>query len=93
MRIDNTNAAIRPTTDNPLPGSLPLRDGELSAPPSAKPREGFAPTSDLAKLLQQLRELPEVREDVVYEVKFRILSGELDGPDASSDTADQIVPN
>lgn len=91
MRIDNTNATIRPATDNPLPGSLPLREGELVAPASAKPLEGFAPTSDLSQLLKQLRELPAIREDVVYDVKFRILSGELDGPDANADTAERIA--
>jgi hypothetical protein len=91
MRIDNTNGTIRPATDNPLPGSLPLREGELAAPASTKPLAVFAPTSDLSKLLQQLRDLPEIRQDVVYDVKFRILSGELDGPDASTEAAEQIA--
>jgi hypothetical protein len=91
MRIDNTNSIIRPSPENPLPGSVALREGEGVSTAKATPAEGFAPTSDLAKLLQALRELPEVREEVVYDVKFRILSGELDGPDAAADAGEQIV--
>lgn len=51
----------------------------------------FSPTSDLTRLLQAVRDLPEVRTDVVHDVSSRAAAGELFTPQAAADTASGIL--
>ena len=61
---------------------------------SAAPAEGagsFTPTPDLARLLDAVRGLPDVRDDVVQDVSARLAAGELHTPAAAAETAAAIV--
>lgn len=51
----------------------------------------FAPTTDLAKLLAAVKELPDVRADVVDEVAGRVGTGELLTQIVASETAQAAI--
>jgi hypothetical protein len=47
----------------------------------------FTPTSELASLLAAVKQAPDVRTDAVESAAARLASGELDTPEAATDTA------
>ncbi len=93
MRIDSTTSP----TPAPLPsdgatgvtsaGSAERTAGKAGEAPRPAPESRFAPTVDLARLLEAVRQTPDIRTDVVDAVKARIASGELATPAAAQETA------
>lgn len=93
MRIDSTTSP----TPAPLPsdvatgvisaGSTERTAGKAAEAPRPVPESRYAPTVDLARLLEAVRQTPDIRTDVVDGVKVRIASGELATPAAAQETA------
>ena len=93
MRIDSTSV----NTPTPLPA--PLEGGSKVTAGKGTVREGesapattaFSPTADLSKLLELVRQVPEVRADVVQDVTARAAAGELTTRAAATDTAAALL--
>jgi hypothetical protein len=95
MRIDPTNtystspAGGSSSSIGQTPTAKPLsRDGEVASTGSTN---GFAPTGDLARLLSAVKELPDVRADLVQDVASRVASGEVLTQAAATDTAAALL--
>lgn len=93
MRIDSTSV----NTPTPLPvlleggskltaGKGAVREGEGTPAATA-----FSPTADLSKLLDLVRQTPDVRAEVVRSVTARAAAGELDTRAAAIDTATTLL--
>jgi hypothetical protein len=93
MRIEQTGVS----SPTPLPvtlesgskvGSLKtaVRDAE-----AAQADASFTPTADLSKLLELVRQVPDVRTDLVQEVSARAAVGELTSREAATDTAAALL--
>lgn len=57
------------------------------AKPVVEKKSSFAPTTDLTQLLAAVKQLPDVRADVVQSVTARAAAGELTTTAAAQDTA------
>ncbi|QEL13786.1 hypothetical protein [Limnoglobus roseus] len=57
------------------------------AKPATEAKTSFAPTTDLSQLLAAVKQLPDVRGDVVQSATARLNNGELSTPAAAQDTA------
>jgi hypothetical protein len=94
MRVDsqanlnlsvNTTAANRPSEATPTPttrtaeGTAPLVDSQ------------FTQTPDLQRLLAAVKEQPDVRTELVADVKDRLVAGELQTQQAAIDTAQALL--
>lgn len=89
MRVDSaTNFTPISTPATPAAGKAPPRDAETAAPAADS---GFSPTGDLSRLLQLVKEIPDVRGEVILEVLNRSTSGELTSPQAAIDTAAAVA--
>ncbi len=79
----------RPTTSEALSAEQTQRvaSSASEAKPAAEPQTSFAPTTDLSQLLAAVKQLPDVRDDVVQGVADRLTSGELATPAAAQETA------
>jgi hypothetical protein len=93
MRIDATNVNTPPP-----PVSVPDGGSKVSAAKvpagdggGADALGGFSPTPDLAKLLALVKEVPEVRGELVQEVLERASVGELNTRTAATDTASAML--
>jgi hypothetical protein len=93
MRIEPTNV----NTPAPLPaqleggskvtaGKVTVREGD-----TAQATTAFSPTADLSKLLELVRQVPDVRADVVQDVTTRTAIGELATRTAATDTAAALL--
>jgi hypothetical protein len=51
----------------------------------------FTLTSELASLLSAVKQTPDVRTDAVESASARLASGELDTPEAATDTARALL--
>ena len=68
-----------------------LASGAAEAKGAAVTSNSFAPTADLAKLLAAVRELPDVRADVVDDVAGRAAAGDLLTQAAATETAQAAI--
>lgn len=70
--------------------------GKVDAPPGGEDST-YTPSPDLARLLAAVKELPEVRADVVADVSARLAAGELLTQAAATETAQAVaadqIPN
>ncbi len=93
MRIDPTSV----NTPTPLP--IPLEGGSKVTAGKGAVREGegtpattaFSPTADLSKLLDLVRQVPDVRANVLQDVTARAAAGELTTRTAATDTAAALL--
>jgi hypothetical protein len=79
MRVEPSTGPTPPPPAGPKPASR-------SSAPAAEAEE-FAPTGELARLLEAVRGTPDVRADVVADVAARLAAGELDTPAAAAGAA------
>lgn len=93
MRIEPTNLS-GPT---PLPAQVEGGSKVTAGKTAAREGEGtqattaFSPTADLSKLLELVRQVPDVRADVVQDVTTRAAVGELASRTAATDTAAALL--
>lgn len=90
MRIESTNpftpSAATAGTDSTL-----AKAATGSGVRETAAAGGFAPTSDLSRLLSLVRAEPEVRADVIAEVMQRSAAGDLSTRQAATDTAAALL--
>ncbi len=84
----------RPTGDPLLPGEKPIETSR-EAPHTEEPRSrnlGERQVSpEFAELVAQLKEIPDVRIDVVSDIERRLNSGELLSREAAEATAEALL--
>ncbi len=91
MRVDsatNFTPVSTPATAAASTAKAAPRDAETAAPAADS---GFSPTGDLSRLLSLVKEIPDVRGEVILEVLNRSASGELTSPQAALDTAAAVA--
>lgn len=89
MRVDSaTNFTPISTPATPAAAKAAPRDAETAA---ATADSGFSPTGDLSRLLQLVKQIPDVRGEVILEVLNRASTGELASPQAALDTAAAVA--
>jgi hypothetical protein len=88
MKINSTAATGLPTVQNPA--SAPA-DSVTTPAKTAPETTVFVPTAILTGLLGQLKALPEVRDDVVRQIRDRHAKGELQSAAASAASAQAIL--
>ena len=90
MRIEPSNPQ---TNLDAVQNATASRSNARSSEAAAGTTEStaFKPTSDYLRMLQAVRELPEVRSDIVDEVSTRLQAGEIDSPQAAADAAQNIL--
>ncbi len=89
MRIEPTNVSTPTPLPAPLEGGSKVTAGKVSVREgdAAQATTTFSPTADLSKLLELVRQVPDVRADVVQDVTARAAAGELATRTAATDTA------
>src|SRR5579872_2875994 len=90
MRIDGASVSQTILGLNQPNASRDNAKSSDAATPTAE-ASSFAPTGDLLGLLDSLRQLPPVREEVVGEVARRLAGGELLTPAARDQTVGSIL--
>src|SRR5580692_11690450 len=92
MRVDPSSNAQSPIalTQAEATGT---RTASQTTAPSGSPADTstFAMTDQLAQLLAAVRNSPDVRPDAVANAASKLASGELDTPQAATDTANAIL--
>lgn len=89
MRVDSaTNFTPVSTPATTAAAKAAPRDTETAA---AAADSGFSPTGDLSRLLQLVKQVPDVRGEVILDVLNRASSGELGSPQAALDTAAAVA--
>jgi len=86
MRIEPTGLPPIRTSQN-----LASRAVDKSSESEVAATETFEPTSELARLLATVRELPDVREDLVQSINERLLTGEFSTSAAADETAKAML--
>ena len=92
MRIEPTNVNT-PAPPPPLEGGSKVTAGKVTVREgeAAQATTAFSPTADLSKLLDLVRQVPDVRADVVQDVSARAAAGELATRTAATDTATALL--
>lgn len=95
------NAILNALQPEPLPAvaqeivaqAVTARSSAASTPPSADPTAAAAPAgnTDLNQLLDTLRQIPVLRQEVVSEVAQRLSNGQLFTPAARDNTVKAIL--
>lgn len=90
MRVDsNPNLTVNPASSNRLTEVAPSPTRTAETSPVAD--SSFTPTPDLLRLLSAVKDIPDVRDDVVADVTERVSSGELSSPQAATETAQALI--
>ncbi len=93
MRIDPTSVNTPTPLPTPLEGGSKVTAGKGAVRDCecAPATTAFSPTADLSKLLDLVRQTPDVRAEVVQDVTARAAAGELDTRAAATDTAAALL--
>lgn len=92
MRIDPTGA--RPAELNAAAAPRTSTTDESAAPtsvPAAVPASGYLPSAELRRLLQLVRDDPEVRPERLRQVAEKLAQGHYATPESASRTAEAIL--
>ena len=73
-----------------LSGATGSRPADQAPEPSGGPA-GFEPSPDRVKWAQALRDLPDVRADVVADAARRLRAGEVLSPSSPEETAQSVL--
>ena len=91
MKITNngvSQTSLSPTQQTS--GAAPAaREAQTDA--AAEPNDAYTPSAEWLRLIEQVRQEPEIREDRVREAIQRLQSGEYFSPAAAAKTADAIL--
>jgi hypothetical protein len=91
MRVDSaTNFTPVTTAQTAGTAKVAPRDADTAAAAAAADT-GFSPTGDLSRLLQMVKQIPDVRGEVIMDVLNRASSGDLTSPQAALDTASAVA--
>lgn len=91
MRVDPSKAQ-NPVLLSQAEAASARQPAQNAATPAAAAETGsFVMTEQLSQLLASVRTAPEVRPEAVSSASARLASGELDTPQAASDTAGAML--
>ena len=82
---------VSPTAPGTTAAGSGSKPGVRIDPPAGGEDSTFVPTPDLARLLEAVRDLPDVRAEAVDAAKDAVASGELLTREAAADTAQAVV--
>ena len=91
MKITNSNCAsnsVPPTQ----PPSTPAASGtDKTADTTSAASDGYTPSPEYQRLLDQVREHPHVRHHRVFEAAQKLANGDYSTPESVEKTADAIL--
>jgi hypothetical protein len=92
MRIDGygLNGVPSKATEKPA-GVTPSDAKPAAAAPGADAAGDFVRSAELTRLIDLVRQQPDVREDVLAAVRQRLAAGAYDTPEAADQTARAIL--
>jgi hypothetical protein len=91
MRVDPSGNIPVPQTPAKAAPREAGKAAESAGSSSTPDLEAFAPTGELAKLLEAVKQTPEVRTDVIESVAARLAAGEFNTPEAAGDAARALL--
>jgi hypothetical protein len=92
MRVDPSNNAQSPIALTQAEAAAPRTANRTAGSPASPVGTGsFAMTDQLTQLLSAVRNAPDVRPDAVASASAKLASGELDTPQAATDTANAML--
>ncbi len=89
MRINNS--LPNPNVGRPASQVPPQQTSSQTSESAQLDASTHAPSAELARLLDSLRQVPQLREEVVREVAQRLSAGELNTRAAVERTVDSIL--
>ncbi len=90
MRVNNvylTNVEV----GQPETAQKPKTNSQLGQTGQAAEKSSHVPSQELTRLLEQLRQTPEVREEKIQEIQKNLLTGYYLSAEAAEKTATAIV--
>jgi hypothetical protein len=91
MRVDPSSAQS-PIALTQAEAATPRAASQAAASPNTAADTGsFVMTDQLSQLLATVRTAPEVRPEAIASAAAKLTSGELDTPQAASDTASSML--
>jgi hypothetical protein len=90
MRVENNpiNASVgsvqTPQVANPTTSSTEAAGNSTEA-------TSFTPTSDLARLLSQVHQIPDARTEVIANVASRVATGDFNNTTAAAEAAENML--
>ncbi len=92
MRVDPSSNAQSPIALTQAEATAPRTASRSTASPGTPADTGsFAMTDQLAQLLAAVRSAPEVRPEAIASASAKLASGELDTPQAATETASAML--
>jgi hypothetical protein len=92
MRVDPSSNAQSPIALTQAEATAPRAASQATASPgSPADTSSFAMTDQLAQLLAAVRNSPDVRPEAVASASVKLASGELDTPQAATETANAML--
>jgi hypothetical protein len=92
MRVDSSSNAQSPIALTQAEATGPRTANKNATTSGAASDSGtFAMTDQLSQLLAAVRSSPDVRPDAVASASAKLASGELDTPQAATDTATAML--
>jgi hypothetical protein len=93
MRID-PSTSYTPLTTGTASGAASTAGTARTASAgeaAAVAETGFSPTADLTRLIQLVKDIPDIRADVIQEVLAKAEAGDLTSQQAALDTAAAVI--
>ena len=88
-----TNNGVSQTSLTPAqqtPGASPVqREGQIEG--AAQDNDTYAPSAEWVRLVNLVKQEPEIRADRVREVAQRLQNGDYNSPESAANTADAIL--
>lgn len=88
MQVNPSNS-FSPVSAGSVTNNQTAATGKADAPAGPLSDSAFTPTGDLSRLLAQVRELPDVRADLIEQVSARL--SEAASPQAAADAAKALL--
>ena len=92
MRVDPSSSAQSPIALSQAEANSPRASNRsATAPGSSVDNGSFVMTDQLSQLLAAVRTAPDVRPEAIAAASAKLASGELETPQAASETASAIL--
>jgi hypothetical protein len=89
----NPSGAYTPASPSQLGGAERAASRPQQAAGAGAEVSSYTPTPDLTRLLQSVRQMPDVRPEAIAAAGALVASGDLQTPGAVADTAQAILDN
>lgn len=91
MKVTNNGVSqtTRTSSQPAADASGVARDVQVDVP--AQPKDAYTPSAEWLRLVELVKQVPEIREDRIHEVSQRLQRGDYLSPDSAAKTADAMV--